>query len=102
MNRQRLEQIFENRIAECRETMGMKGKVYATDENRLSNFYAGAELAKLTPQQYAFSLVSKHIIALRDKINADEPMSDEFITEKMGDIINYMVLIEGLEREDKI
>lgn len=99
MNSTALEKIFKTRINACKDLLLSKGIEYAPKDDRLKNFYDGAELLGCTPKQYALALVTKHIIALKDHINTNNPLSDAFIDEKISDIINYMILIEAINYE---
>lgn len=81
-----------------------KGDEYAPNKDRLENFKRGGVLLKSTPDLYLLNLVSKHFIALTDFIdqleqNIDVPL--ECWTEKTGDIINYMILLEAIIKERK-
>ena len=52
-----------------------------------------------TPQSALWSMVSKHIIAVRDMILSGKVPSEKWIEEYLGDIHNYMFLLEAIWRE---
>ena len=91
--------LVNKRLAECKKTLTAKTGQYASKKDRLHNFKLGAQLARQTPEQYGLSLVTKHIVAVADKIVNKEVMNAEFVSEKVGDVINYMMLIEALNQE---
>jgi len=99
MTHDEFNKLFADRFLKCRETLLSKAKQYASDEDRLHNFYEGAILNCCTPEQYAHTLVTKQIIALRDMIVQDMFISQAVVDEKIGDIVNYYVLIEALIKE---
>jgi hypothetical protein len=99
MKQKQLEKLFNARIKHCANLLLSKGKEYSDGSDRLRNFYDGSVLLGINPKQYALSLVTKHIVALKDHIMQNKEMSDEFIDEKISDIINYAVLIEALNKE---
>lgn len=101
MNQNKFSNLVQARIKKCLVTLAVKSTDYASKEDRLHNFKSGATLTGQTELQFAFSLASKHIIALRDKISKKEYLTDEFIEEKITDIINYMILIEAIREEDE-
>jgi hypothetical protein len=100
MEREEFNKLVNRRLAECKRVLTLKAFDYADDEDRLHNFKAGAALNRQTPIQFAWELATKHIIAIADKIANRELMTPEFIKEKMGDVINYMLLIEALNEEE--
>jgi len=99
MKQKEFDKLVEHRMEVCKETLGLKAKHYATVGDRLHNFKDGAFINNCTPEQYALSLVTKHIVAIKDAILSGKLMSEEFAEEKIGDIINYMLLIEALNTE---
>jgi hypothetical protein len=96
----KFEAIVRDRFERCVKVLSHKAAEYASDVDRLQNFKDGAKFLNVTPSQYALALVTKHIVALKDHIMSGNPLSTEFIDEKIGDIINYMVLIEGIEEDN--
>jgi hypothetical protein len=101
MEQKKFDAVVNSRFEYCKEILGVKGSVYASKKNRLKNFYDGASLNECTPKQYAFMLMTKHLVALKDYIREDRKMEEDFIDEKVSDIINYAVLIEALNEEEE-
>ena len=53
------------------------------------------------PEHVAWSYAAKHlesIMSILEKLPEEEP-SEELINEKIGDAINYLIIIEGLLKE---
>jgi hypothetical protein len=106
MNAARFEEIWMKQVAAEKEMLLERAAAYATHGDRLGNFYEGGQLNGCHPIRYGFSLVSKHIIALRDlmiKIDAGTAEFSEYefskLREYVTDIRNYSVLIEALYLE---
>lgn len=111
MNTEIFEEIWAAQVAAEKAMLLERAEAYATNGDRLGNFYEGAKLDQTTPLRYGFGLVTKHIIALRDLIfklsngkgtyAAEEAAKfNEYVT----DIRNYSVLLKALyleERESK-
>ena len=76
-----------------------KAAEYAHGGDRLSNFKDAAAMNGCTPEQALWGFVTKHIIALKDFIKSGETRPLEQWEEKIGDIQNYMVLLEALLSE---
>ncbi len=84
------------------KSLTVKGNEYARTKDRLKNFKDAGDFQEETPERALLGMVSKHIIALKDFIlDLDagklRPMSQW--QEKTRDIINYMILLEGLLKE---
>ncbi len=108
MDAPRFEKIWLEQVAAEKTMLLERAESYATNGDRLGNFYEGARLNGCHPLRYGFSLVSKHIIALRDLIvkveHGQADFSDkelEKFTEYATDIRNYSVLLKGLYIESR-
>lgn len=93
--------IVLERMDKCKNTLVRKAQEYATEEDRLHNFYIGANFLDDTPAKYALSLMTKHLVSVRDIVLSKERPSQEIIDEKIGDAINYFILLEAILQEEK-
>ena len=66
------------------------------DTDALHNFVAGASIAGCTPAQAAWGYVTKHLVALRDKIQRNDFSNVDDLEEKCCDIINYTAIIYAI------
>lgn len=103
MNAAKFEEIWMKQVAAEKEMLLERAAAYATNGDRLGNFYEGGQLNGCHPLRYGFSLVSKHIIALRDLLVKVEGGSARFdsnelakFNEYVTDIRNYAVLLQAL------
>lgn len=94
------------RGARCKKIeviLGSKAKEYATDTDRYHNFRVAARMANTTPEKALKGMMLKHEVSVNDLIewseSAPERITEELIDEKIGDNINYLILLEGLLRE---
>ena len=108
MRAEDFEVIWLGQVAAEKSMLLERAAAYATNGDRLGNFYEGAQLNGCHPMRYGFTLVSKHIIALRDlivKIEKGQAKFDDYelikLDEYCGDIRNYSVLIKALYMELK-
>jgi len=95
------EMIVEERISQIRKTLAFKGEEYATSKDRLHNFKRAGRLRECTPEDALLGFFMKHLISVLDivdKIEVDVP-SSEVVNEKVGDCINYLILLEALIEE---
>lgn len=71
-----------------------KNSRYSTGD-AIHNFQVGGDILGSNPAMAAFSYMTKHLVALRDmcETNVCDP---EDLTEKCGDIINYIAIIYAI------
>ena len=74
-----------------------KNSNYSKDDtDALHNFVAGAAIAGCTPAQAAWGYATKHLVALRDKIQRNDFSNIDDLEEKCCDIINYTAIIYAI------
>lgn len=105
MNSERFNEIIEQRITLCKNILCHKAGEYAT-EDRLHNFKVAAELQHCTPITALGGMMSKHTVSVYDLIQRQEQglvVPEEMWIEKIGDSINYLLLLTALivERKDE-
>ena len=85
------------------ETLKQKNAKYASPTDCLHNFDAGAEIMGRTPAQCAWGYMTKHLVALRDKVDKNDFSDRDDLLEKCQDIINYIrfIWLIGNETEAK-
>ena len=69
-------------------------------DDALHNFTAGAAIAGCTPAQAAWGYATKHLVALRDKIQHNDFSDLADLEEKCCDIINYVAIIYAIGAEE--
>jgi hypothetical protein len=100
MNSKEFEQIVENRIAHLRSTLLGKREEYATDNDVLINFKNAARLKGETPAQALYGMLAKHIISWEDFVHCRKTPTKALLNEKIGDILAYFILSEGVFVEE--
>jgi len=100
MNKDQFDEIVERRTQKIVETLTTKAKEYAADDDRFHNFNVAARIAGTTPEKALKGMMLKHIVSVFDLIEwsyIDEGRPNEaIIDEKIGDTINYLILLEGM------
>lgn len=98
--------ILELRISAIRDVLAAKAKEYATTD-RLHNFKRSAAMLNTTPEAALVGFLTKHIVSILDMVDAlphpslpggEEAKLDQW-REKLGDAINYLILLEALVSE---
>ena len=69
-------------------------------DDALHNFKAGADIDGSTPAQAAWGYMTKHLVALRDKIKRNDFSDLADLQEKCTDIINYTAIIFAIGVEE--
>lgn len=100
MNQEIFNEILNNTVGHCITTLNSKAKEYATSD-RLHNFKVAATLQGVTPTQALGGMMAKHTISIYDMIESGEEYSSTMWDEKIGDHINYLILLKALISEDK-
>ena len=93
------DQVVENRIKQIRSILCKKAKEYASKTDRFHNFRVAARKMNTTPEIALQGMMAKHEVAVLDMINDPSKATEEMIDEKIGDNINYLILLEGLLKE---
>ena len=99
MNSKDFSNVSAVRINDCMETLGLKAGEYATDEDRLRNFKLAAALERCTPERALLGMWTKHLVSVIDiieGIDQGKPIDRKLWDEKIGDSINYHLLLNGL------
>ena len=99
MDKETFDKIIENRIEEIQSTLIKKGKEYASNADRLYNFKRAAEIGRTTPEKALQGMRLKHSVSVLDLIEGRLPLTKELIEEKLGDEINYLILLEAVLKE---
>ena len=91
----------EKRIDLIRQSLVTKHKEYASDDNVFKNFEDAAEGISLhsSPEEVLWSYMTKHLVSLKD-IVITGGAKPKAVSEKIGDIINYMILLEAMLNKD--
>jgi len=109
MNVTRFNVMLAKRIEATERVLASKNKEYASDMDKLHNFKRAGAMENCTPEKALVGMWAKHIISLLDivdKINTDaeetytpKELTKEMLEEKIGDAINYLILLEALIKE---
>lgn len=92
--------ILDQQIEQTRNVLAMKAEEYANNDDRLHNFKQAAALQQVTPVQAVGGMMVKHTVSVYDMINGGEDYTHAELDEKIGDHINYLILLKAafLER----
>lgn len=90
----------QHMLRKCISTLAKKNKEYSGgDEDRLIAFKCAAGLADTTPADALFGMLSKHLVSIAKMCRSSEKYPIGLWEEKIGDAINYLLLLYGLVEE---
>jgi hypothetical protein len=104
MTEEEFDLVVDYRINEIKETLQMKGKEYKRNNDPLHNFEVAARLGNTTREKALWGFALKHYVSFMDMLDDIEKGTlpkTEKVDEKLGDLINYLILCEA-SIKDKI
>lgn len=104
MTTEEFNKIINNRLERILKTLVNKGKEYQRNNDPLHNFNVAARLGNTTREKALWGFALKHYVSFIDILNDienDVIPSEEIVDEKIGDLINYLILCEA-SIKDKI
>jgi len=94
-----INQIVSERVEKIQSIL-RKAEEYATDGDRYHNFNVAGRILDVTPERALVGMLMKHIVSVLDLVDwiedAPDKLSSGIIDEKIGDTINYLILLEGM------
>lgn len=96
MNQKEFDGLLEQRIAGIKDVLQLKGKEYAFNNDRLHNFKIAARLKGESPAVALWGMAMKHLVSVEDLIYGRLANNRHNVNEKVGDLINYLILLEAL------
>lgn len=90
MSPDRFKELLDELDGNSLQTLKEKNARYATNGDCLHNFRSGAEVAGGTPAQACWGYMTKHLVALRDKVEKNDFSDRDDFLEKCQDTINYI------------
>ena len=87
------EKRIQGLLEYCEGLRVKKAQEYATADDRLHNFNVAAALSGITPEQALWGMAVKHVISLSDMIQSEQYYRKEVWREKIGDMLNYLLLL---------
>lgn len=82
------------------DVLRRKGANYAPDDDRLHNFRAGADILGGTPAQACWGYMTKHLVALRDKVERNDFHDLDALLENCVDLSNYLRCLWNIGNEE--
>lgn len=88
--------VLQHRIDHIKDTLAAKSKGYSTGGDKLHNFRTAARLKGETMEKALEGMRVKHDVSIMDMINNPGSVTEAMIDEKIGDRINYDILLAAV------
>lgn len=102
MTNEEFKRYADEILARVSLNLQSKGKEYAEQHDRLSNFRKAAQLENTTPEVALYGMQVKHLVSISDLITDIRDHStyapDPVWLEKLGDEITYSILLYAMLR----
>ena len=101
MKTERFNEILNSRLEKIRATLERKATEYVQNDDRLYNFRRAARISDKHPAEALWGMAMKHLVSVIDLVEGSPETipDDDFIDEKIGDLINYLILLEAILKE---
>lgn len=106
MTTQDFDKVIQRRLDLINTVMRAKNKEYANDSDKFHNFKASTGISfHSAPEKIAWEFMTKHLQSIKDILDHVEVggyngyPTEALVEEKIGDAINYLILIEGMLKE---
>lgn len=106
MTHKDFEIVLNRRIEKIMNVLAKKAQEYSFSDDRLHNFKRAAAMQATTPEKALIGMLAKHMVSIMDMVDDIQRGKYHGIPawdEKIGDAVNYLLLLEGLidERNNK-
>ena len=95
MNEKDFDVVVDQTCSSISAVLGSKAQEYAHQGDRLHNFNMAARANDTTVSQAIWGMATKHLVSVMDLVNNRLPNTEENVNEKIGDLINYLVILKA-------
>ncbi len=99
MKVEEFEELLNSRLHCIRTILGNKSEEYAHEGDRLFNFKQAATINETTPEEALWGMATKDLVSVMDLVDGRLEPTPEMVEEKIGDMINYLILLEAILKE---
>jgi hypothetical protein len=94
--------LVDTRCNQIKNTLVEKAKEYRRNNDPLHNFRVAAKVGNTTEEKALWGFATKHYVSFLDMLNDVEQgnlPTFAYVDEKIGDLINYLILCEASIKE---
>ena len=101
MNTAEFVEVVKDQYLHCCDVLIGKSEEYASDAERLHNFFAAAGMMGCDPKEALAGMMAKHTISIYDMCRSGLPYTMELWEEKITDHINYLFLLRAVLEDEQ-
>lgn len=101
MTPEQFDLAVKRQVSHCLDLLCSKGEEYAPGADRLAAFKKAAALQNDTQTRAAFGMLAKHLVSVADMVTDPGRFAPEKWDEKIGDSINYLLIIRAIIEEER-
>lgn len=95
MNNEQFAYLLADRLDKIKNVLGLKAQEYAINGERLHNFKEAARCKNETVEEALWGMFIKHYVSVQDMVYGRTKPTSYLVNEKIGDCINYLILLEA-------
>ena len=95
MNTTNFEGVVNHTCAAIKKTLTSKAKEYSQHGDRLHNFNVASTVNGIPVDKSIWYMATKHLTCVIDMVNSVDLPTTEMVEEKIGDLINYLVILKA-------
>lgn len=105
MNSAKFDRVVEGCIDKIKSVLQKKSQEYSSDDDKLHNFNKAKDLMRCKTKEFALlGMLNKHLVSVIDMIEKHEKTgklpNSHLLDEKIGDSINYFILLKACFLDD--
>jgi hypothetical protein len=97
------DEVVDKRLDAIKQTLLIKGKEYRRENDPLHNFRRGSAINVQSEEKVLWGFATKHLVSIIDMVDDIENHGilpkEKMVDEKIGDMINYLILLEASFKE---
>jgi len=101
MNRDTFTKIVNIHCDQMKAVLTHKAKEYAHRGDRLHNFKTAAVINEVSVPEALWGMATKHLVSVLDLVYGNLENTEAMVDEKVGDLINYLVLLKAVLQEER-
>lgn len=99
MNKELYQLHITSTMQKSLNTLTAKANEYARKDDMFHNFEVAAVLKGETREEALFGMMDKHLVSISDMVPNAKGYSQETWQEKIGDAINYLLILSAMVKE---
>jgi hypothetical protein len=107
MKKKNFNRFLEKKLNQVRSILIRKNEEYSNDEDALEHFKRASEILRCSAEEALVGMQAKHITSILELVDVISlleegeklEVNEDYIEEKITDVINYFILLEALIKE---